>query len=132
MAGLTNWVQERLFPDTDSDEPSWPSPSSRPAEDGSPEANTPSPPAIPVASIGSAAAELASTPDATPRIPSARPPAHHWRTGMDVHHSDFGDGWVWGAGSGLVTIRFETATNPTGPIRSFRADDPALRRRFPS
>lgn len=26
-----------------------------------------------------------------------------------------------------MTVRFETATTPPGPVRSFRADDPALR-----
>ncbi|AWB94095.1 DNA polymerase IV [Aeromicrobium chenweiae] len=49
-----------------------------------------------------------------------------WYPGMDVHHTAHGDGWVWGAGLGRVTVRFETRWTPPGPVRTFRADDPAL------
>ena len=45
---------------------------------------------------------------------------------MDVVHDDHGRGWVWGAGRGIVTVRFETAETPPGPVRSLPADDPAL------
>jgi hypothetical protein len=31
---------------------------------------------------------------------------------------------VWGAGLGRVTVRFETSDSPTGPVRTFAADDP--------
>lgn len=48
--------------------------------------------------------------------------------GVDVEHDEHGRGWVWGAGRGVVTVRFETALTPPGPVRSFRSDDPALRR----
>lgn len=55
---------------------------------------------------------------------------HHsrraWAPGMDVEHTEHGRGWVWGAGRGVVTVRFETAESPAGPVRSFRDDDPAL------
>ena len=51
-----------------------------------------------------------------------------WSPGMDVVHAEHGRGWVWGAGRGVVTVRFETADTPPGPVRSFRADDPALTR----
>jgi DNA polymerase-4 len=47
---------------------------------------------------------------------------------MDVVHTEHGRGWVWGAGRGVVTVRFETADTPPGPVRSFPADDPALAR----
>ncbi|HPU13472.1 MAG TPA: DNA polymerase IV [Aeromicrobium sp.] len=50
-----------------------------------------------------------------------------WLPGMDVHHHEFGDGWVWGTGQGIVTIRFETPTRPNGPILSIDVEDPALR-----
>jgi DNA polymerase-4 len=50
-----------------------------------------------------------------------------WYPGMDVHHEDHGDGWVWGSGLGRVTVRFETRWTPPGPVHTFRADDPALR-----
>jgi DNA polymerase-4 len=45
---------------------------------------------------------------------------------MDVVHDLHGRGWVWGAGRGIVTVRFETAGTPPGPVRSLPADDPAL------
>ncbi|HWV26012.1 MAG TPA: DNA polymerase IV [Aeromicrobium sp.] len=50
-----------------------------------------------------------------------------YRPGMDVHHDDHGDGWVWGSGLGRVTVRFETRHTPPGPVRTFSVDDPALR-----
>lgn len=49
-----------------------------------------------------------------------------WYPGMDVHHEGHGDGWVWGAGLGRVTVRFETRWTPPGPVHTFLADDPAL------
>ena len=51
-----------------------------------------------------------------------------WPPGSDVAHDEHGRGWVWGAGAGRVTVRFETALTGPGPVRTFRADDPALRR----
>ncbi len=56
----------------------------------------------------------------------------HWRgwsPGMDVEHPEHGPGWVWGAGLGRVTVRFETAETGPGPVRTFAAADPALTRR---
>jgi len=49
-----------------------------------------------------------------------------YRPGMDVHHDNHGDGWVWGSGLGRVTVRFETRETPPGPVRTFATDDPAL------
>jgi DNA polymerase-4 len=34
---------------------------------------------------------------------------------------------VWGAGRGVVTVRFETAETGPGKVLSFNGDDPALR-----
>jgi DNA polymerase-4 len=50
-----------------------------------------------------------------------------WVAGMDVVHTRHGAGWVWGSGRGRVTVRFETATTPPGPVRTFADDDPNLR-----
>jgi len=50
----------------------------------------------------------------------------HWTPGMDVHHSQHGDGWVWGSGLGRVTVRFETRETPPGPVFTFADDDPDL------
>ena len=33
----------------------------------------------------------------------------YWLPGMDVVHDEHGQGWVWGSGRGVVTVRFETA-----------------------
>ena len=60
------------------------------------------------------------TPD-TDRRPDA------YRPGADVVHDEHGPGWVWGAGLGRVTVRFETARTGPGPVRTFAVDDPALR-----
>ena len=55
------------------------------------------------------------------------PPARRsWAPGMDVIHDEMGRGWVWGSGRGVVTVRFETAETPPGPVRSFSIDDPEL------
>jgi DNA polymerase IV len=49
-----------------------------------------------------------------------------WAPGMDVVHTEMGRGWVWGSGRGVVTVRFETAETPAGPVRSYAEDDPLL------
>ena len=49
-----------------------------------------------------------------------------WAPGMDVVHEEHGRGWVWGSGRGVVTVRFETAETPPGPVLSFSVTDPAL------
>ncbi|HEU5036704.1 MAG TPA: DNA polymerase IV [Nocardioides sp.] len=62
-------------------------------------------------------------------VPEVEVPHHSrrdWAPGMDVEHPEHGRGWVWGSGRGVVTVRFETAGTPPGPVRSFRADDPDL------
>ncbi len=52
--------------------------------------------------------------------------APEWRAGQDVWHSEHGPGWVWGAGRGVVTVRFETRQRPAGPVLSLAIDDPEL------
>ena len=49
-----------------------------------------------------------------------------WVPGMDVVHAEHGPGWVWGGGLGRVTVRFETADTPPGPVHTFADDDPSL------
>ncbi len=74
-----------------------------------------------------------STPeeDEAEEVVLPEPPRRTWPPGADVVHDEMGQGWVWGSGSGVVTVRFETADTPPGPVRSFRDDDPALRRLEP-
>lgn len=76
----------------------------------------------------SEAPDAASEPDPEPEQAGARPTETLWAPGMDVIHTEQGRGWVWGSGRGVVTVRFETADTPPGPVRSFRADDPDLSR----
>lgn len=96
VSGLTDWVQDGLF--ADSDEP--------PSE------------------VGGQGAAI---------VPDGHRPrhGHGWVAGMDVDHDAMGPGWVWGSGLGRVTVRFETAHTGPGPVRTLRADDPALRTRPP-
>lgn len=49
-----------------------------------------------------------------------------WLPGADIVHDEFGPGWVWGSGHGVITVRFETAETGPGPVRNFSLDDPAL------
>jgi DNA polymerase IV len=74
-------------------------------------------------------------PDEEPPSPADEPTApagselpteKRWWPGQDVRHDDLGPGWVWGRGLGRVTVRFEGPRTPPGPVRTLRADDPAL------
>ncbi|MDU7361249.1 MAG: DNA polymerase IV [Propionibacteriaceae bacterium] len=47
-------------------------------------------------------------------------------TGADVEHDEFGRGWVWGSGRGLITVRFERRGGTPGPVRTLPLDDAAL------
>jgi DNA polymerase IV len=49
-----------------------------------------------------------------------------WLPGLDVHHAEYGPGWVQGSGIGRVTVRFEEPGSPPGRVRTFRVDDPDL------
>ena len=51
---------------------------------------------------------------------------HGYYPGQDVVHTEHGRGWVWGSGRGRVTVRFETAETPPGPVRTFALTDPEL------
>ncbi|MGA8847986.1 MAG: DNA polymerase IV, partial [Nocardioides sp.] len=68
------------------------------------------------------ATEVDEAPD--PEAVAAR--RSSWGPGQDVVHDEMGRGWVWGSGRGVVTVRFETAETPAGPVRSYALDDPAL------
>ena len=78
-------------------------------------------------SEGSSAAPLEDVVEDDPK-PDEQPRRQSWPPGVDVEHDQHGRGWVWGSGLGRVTVRFETRDTSSGPIRTFAADDPALRR----
>lgn len=78
--------------------------------------------------------EVVADPDAVPdtteqpeSLAWARRRPDGYRPGKDVVHDEHGPGWVWGAGLGRVTVRFETAETGPGPVRTFAVDDPQLR-----
>ncbi len=80
--------------------------------------------------------DLFADPDDVPDANDAAVPTTRHRDrgvqyypGMDVSHDVHGDGWVWGAGLGRVTVRFETRETPPGPVHTFTEDDPALHAR---
>ena len=60
--------------------------------------------------------------------PSAKagPAAPLWRVGDDVMHTEFGHGWVQGAGHGVMTARFETRSTGPGAARTLSDEDPAV------
>ncbi|WP_177891191.1 DNA polymerase IV [Vallicoccus soli] len=81
------------------------------------------------ADLFDAAAEepAAAGADPAPAAPVATGPERpDWSPGLDVVHDEHGRGWVWGGGLGRVTVRFEHRGTAPGPVRTLRADDPAL------
>jgi DNA polymerase IV len=54
-----------------------------------------------------------------------------WRIGDDVAHTEFGHGWVQGAGHGVMTVRFETRSTGPGPVHTFADDAPEIDRANP-
>ena len=63
--------------------------------------------------------------------PAETAAAPDWRPGFDVEHDEHGRGWVWGAGLGRVTVRFETRDTPPGPVRTFASRRPCAAPRRP-
>ena len=60
---------------------------------------------------------------------AATPPA--WRVGDDVVHTEYGHGWIQGAGHGVMTIRFETRGTGPGPAHTFPDDTAGIARANP-
>ena len=107
VSGLADWVQDELF------DLAPPPPPVAPTD--APDATDPTP-------------EDRDPYDAVPApdLAGVRGRGLVWAPGADVVHAELGRGWVWGSGRGVVTVRFETAESPSGPVRSFAVDDPAL------
>ncbi|WP_425307948.1 DNA polymerase IV [Ammonicoccus fulvus] len=128
VSGLTRLAQEELFgPDgLSGDGPSTTPSPAPPGRVGSQlslhaEANE----IVPSASTWSDNWEATAGMEAPADTRTRRRPST-WLPGVDVLHDEHGPGWVWGAGIGRVTVRFETAETGPGPVRTFRADDSAL------
>jgi DNA polymerase IV len=60
---------------------------------------------------------------------AATPPA--WRVGDDVAHTEYGHGWIQGAGHGVMTVRFETRSTGPGPVHTFPDDTFGIERANP-
>ncbi len=60
---------------------------------------------------------------------AATPPA--WRIGDDVAHTEYGHGWIQGAGHGVMTVRFETRSTGPGPVHTFPDGTPGIARANP-
>ncbi|WP_189382775.1 DNA polymerase IV [Streptosporangium nondiastaticum] len=82
------------------------------------------------ASAASAAAEAAEPVRGSAEEPGESAGAaerpRRWLPGLDVHHAEYGAGWVQGSGVGRVTVRFETPWSEPGRVRTFAVDDPEL------
>ena len=63
----------------------------------------------------------------TGALPTVRLSDSKWAPTSDVHHSEYGHGWVQGSGHGIVTVRFESRTSGPGRMITLKEDDPELR-----
>ncbi|MDX6207394.1 MAG: polymerase [Frankiales bacterium] len=70
--------------------------------------------------------ELALPPTVLPDRPPDPEPVRRWAPGSDVEHATYGRGWVQGSGVGRVTVRFETAHDLPGAVRTFATDHAEL------
>ncbi|MGW0230511.1 DNA polymerase IV [Actinopolymorpha singaporensis] len=128
VSGLADWVQEDLFGSAaDVDLAVGPRP--RAAADVDLVEAVGRPPAArrnPTADVRAGPGHGAEAgPRSDQRVPG-EPNPPRWSPGQDVMHTEFGPGWVWGAGLRRVTVRFETAATGPGPVRTFATDDPDL------
>lgn len=61
-------------------------------------------------------------------VSAERIAARRWRPTQDVHHEEFGHGWVQGVGEHVLTVRFETrATAQPGRVKNFPVTTDELR-----
>lgn len=60
-------------------------------------------------------------------LPTFRASDSTWAPTSDVHHPEYGHGWVQGSGHGVVTVRFESRSTGPGRARSLAEEDPDLR-----
>nr|WP_120492252.1 DNA polymerase IV [Corynebacterium lactis] len=106
FSGLDSHLQEVLFPELDR---------SVTVEDR-----------LPGPSLADVPAGLVEVGDAG-ALPTVRLSDSQWVPTSDVHHSEYGHGWVQGSGHGVVTVRFESRTSGPGRMITLKEDDPELR-----
>jgi DNA polymerase-4 len=66
-----------------------------------------------------------------PTVTDLAAPAPAWRIGDDVVHTEYGHGWIQGAGHGVMTVRFETRSTGPGAARTVADDVPEIQRANP-
>lgn len=66
-----------------------------------------------------------------PTLTDVTATAPAWRIGDDVVHTEYGHGWLQGAGHGVMTVRFETRSTGPGPVHTFPDDNPDITRANP-
>lgn len=49
-----------------------------------------------------------------------------WKRGMDVHHPEYGHGWIQGVGHGFITVRFESRTRTSPTSKTFKENTSGL------
>jgi DNA polymerase-4 len=64
-------------------------------------------------------------------VPAPQPEPSGWRIGDDITHTEYGHGWVQGAGHGVMSVRFETRASGPGVMRTFADDSPEVGRADP-
>ncbi|MCW2810269.1 MAG: dinB [Friedmanniella sp.] len=123
VAGLTDLLQEDLFSAADppADAADAADPAGGSVGDADPEGDDPG---IQDTTTQDAGDQGATTSATVADLEERAQP--RWLPGADVTHERLGAGWVWGAGLGRVTVRFETASTGPGPVRTFTLGDPEL------
>ncbi|HYI55077.1 MAG TPA: DNA polymerase IV [Microlunatus sp.] len=116
VAGLTDALQDQLF---EVDEPAPAAPAGAETETGK---------SGPAGAVEAGGAEQAGAAEEVRVAELTGRRGRRWPPGVDVEHTEHGRGWVWGAGLGRVTVRFETWQTGPGPVRTFADDDPTLHR----
>ncbi|MBQ0987949.1 DNA polymerase IV [Streptomyces sp. F63] len=120
VSGLADFTQEDLFAQAALEGADAPAARARPGSDGETEAGM-----RPDRTEG-AAEEDAPAAGGPPPDGDAGGGARRWHPGHDVHHAEYGAGWVQGSGLGRVTVRFEQPWSVPGRVRTFPVDDPGL------
>ena len=63
--------------------------------------------------------------------PLWKPPLEGGRDHGTLSATEYGHGWIQGAGHGVMTVRFETRSTGPGPVHTFPDDTPGIDRANP-
>lgn len=118
LSGLDTTMQSVLFPELDAGAQVVEESTPAPFEAG----------AVLAGAIDGDATGASGTPGL---LPVFRAGDSRWAPTADVHHPEYGHGWVQGAGHGVVSVRFESRATGPGRMRTLAEDDPDLRECLP-